>query len=103
MISRYDSLFDPQRYVKLRKPLLEAEGLPADCYVDARFFERELATVFASSWMMAGRTDRIPAVGDYFTLDYAGASLVVIRDRDLKVRVFANACRHRGARANFPE
>ena len=98
MISRYDSLFDPQRYANLRKPLLEAEGLPADCYVDARFFERELATVFASSWMMAGRTDRIPAVGDYFTLDYAGASLVVIRDRDLTVRVYANACRHRGAR-----
>lgn len=98
MISRHDFLFDPQRYVNLRKPLLEAEGLPADCYVDARFFERELATVFASSWMMAGRADRIPAVGDYFTLDYAGASLVLIRDRDLKVRVYANACRHRGAR-----
>ena len=98
MYTRSEDLFDPRRYARLRKPLLEAEGLPADCYVDERFFRRELDTVFAGSWMMAGRADRIPATGDYFTLDYAGASLVVIRDRDLKVRVYANACRHRGAR-----
>ena len=82
MHTRSDDLFEPQRYASLRKPLLEAEGLPANCYVDARFLERELATVFAGSWMMAGRADRIPATGDYFTLDYAGASLVVIRDRE---------------------
>jgi len=91
-------LFDPARYANVRKPLLDAEGLPADCYTDPRFLERELKTVFASSWLMAGRADRIPKRGDYFTLDYAGANLVVIRDLNQQVRVYANACRHRGAR-----
>jgi phenylpropionate dioxygenase-like ring-hydroxylating dioxygenase large terminal subunit len=92
------SIFDPGRYERVRKPLLDAEGLPADCYTDPRFLQRELDTVFAASWLMVGRAERIPKRGDYFTLDYAGASLVVIRDPELKVRVYANACRHRGAR-----
>ena len=92
------SIFDPARYRNVRKPLLDAEGLPADCYTDARFLERELEVVFAASWLMAGRVDRIAKRGDYFTLDYAGASLVVMRDLAQKVRVYANACRHRGAR-----
>ncbi len=91
-------VLDPARYTNMRKPLLDAEGLPADCYTDARFFQRELEKVFATSWLMAGRTDRIAKRGDYLTLDYAGASLVVIRDLAQKVRVYANACRHRGAR-----
>jgi phenylpropionate dioxygenase-like ring-hydroxylating dioxygenase large terminal subunit len=92
------SIFDHGRYERVRKPLLDAEGLPADCYTDPRFLQRELDTVFATSWLMVGRAERIPTRGDYFTLDYAGASLVVIRDPELKVRVYANACRHRGAR-----
>jgi phenylpropionate dioxygenase-like ring-hydroxylating dioxygenase large terminal subunit len=91
-------IFDSGRYERVRKPLLDAEGLPADCYTDPRFLQRELDTVFAASWLMVGRAERIPKRGDYFTLDYAGASLVVIRDLEHEVRVYANACRHRGAR-----
>ncbi|MDP1906812.1 MAG: hypothetical protein Q8K85_00830, partial [Hyphomicrobium sp.] len=53
-------LFDPGRYERVRKPLLDAEGLPADCYTDPRFLQRELGAVFAASWLMLGRADRIP-------------------------------------------
>jgi phenylpropionate dioxygenase-like ring-hydroxylating dioxygenase large terminal subunit len=98
MSETIDPIFDPARYAKVRKPLLDAEGLPADCYTDERFFRRELSTVFAASWLMLGRADRIPGRGDFFTIDYAGAALVVIRDAEGGVRVHANACRHRGAR-----
>ncbi|MBL8382924.1 MAG: aromatic ring-hydroxylating dioxygenase subunit alpha [Burkholderiales bacterium] len=93
-----DALFDPARYAKVRRPLLEAEGLPAACYTDAEFFRRELDTVFRGGWLLAGRAERIPARGDYFTVDFAAASLVVIRDAEGRVRAYANACRHRGAR-----
>lgn len=91
-------IFDPRRYDNLRKPLLEADGMPADCYTDERFFRREINAVFAASWLLAGRLNQISKRGDYFTLDYAGASLIVMRDLELKVHVYANACRHRGAR-----
>jgi phenylpropionate dioxygenase-like ring-hydroxylating dioxygenase large terminal subunit len=91
-------LFDPARYANVRRPLLEAHGLPADCYFDAMFFARELETVFATGWLLAGRAERIPAAGDFFTVDFAGAGLIVVRDVTGEVRVFANACRHRGAR-----
>jgi phenylpropionate dioxygenase-like ring-hydroxylating dioxygenase large terminal subunit len=98
MSETIDPIFDPARYARVRKPLLDAEGLPADCYTDERFFRRELSTVFAASWLMLGRADRIPERGDFFTIDYAGAALVVIRDAGGGIRVLANACRHRGAR-----
>lgn len=93
-----DAIFDSTRYDNVRKPLLQAHGLPADCYHDARFFQRELETVFARSWLMVGRADRIPNTGDFFTHDQAGLSLIVMRDREGGIRAFVNACRHRGAR-----
>ncbi|MFP5477981.1 MAG: Rieske 2Fe-2S domain-containing protein, partial [Gammaproteobacteria bacterium] len=92
-----DAIFDSTRYDNVRKPLLQAHGLPADCYHDARFFQRELGTVFARSWLMVGRADRIPNTGDFFTHDQAGLSLVILRDREGDIRAFVNACRHRGA------
>lgn len=92
------TLFDPARYARVRLPLLDAEGLPADCYTDASFFQRELDTVFRTGWLLAGRADRIPAAGDYFSIDFAAAGLIAMRDEAGGVRVLANACRHRGAR-----
>ncbi len=94
----HPDLFDPARYADVRKPLLDAHGLPADCYTDPRFFQRELETVFATSWLMVGRADRIPAHGDFITHDQAGLSLILTRDADGSVRCLVNACRHRGAR-----
>jgi phenylpropionate dioxygenase-like ring-hydroxylating dioxygenase large terminal subunit len=38
----------------------------------------------------------LPDRGSYVARDAAGASLLVVRDRDERVRAFRNACRHRG-------
>ncbi|UUX95409.1 aromatic ring-hydroxylating dioxygenase subunit alpha [Aquabacterium sp. J223] len=92
------SLFDPARYAPVRRPLLDASGLPADCYRDERFFQRELAQVFGRGWLMLGREDMVPERGDFFTVDHAGAALIVLRDHDGRVRALHNVCRHRGAR-----
>ncbi len=93
-----NGMLDPSRFAAVRKPLLEAETLPPDCYTSAEFFDREIETVFRRSWNFLGRADRIPSTGDYFALDFAGVPIVVVRGYDNKVRAFANTCRHRGAR-----
>jgi phenylpropionate dioxygenase-like ring-hydroxylating dioxygenase large terminal subunit len=40
----------------------------------------------------------IPNPGDFVTFDLGPDSIVVLRDRDRRVRAFHNVCRHRGAR-----
>ena len=40
------NIFDPARYAGVRKPLLEAETLPPECYTDEAFYRREVETIF---------------------------------------------------------
>ena len=92
------NIFDPARYAGVRKPLLEAETLPPDCYTDETFYKREVETIFLKVWNFIGRADRVPNAGDYFAFEFVGVPVVVVRGRDGQVRAFANSSRHRGAR-----
>jgi len=91
-------LFDPRTYDNVRKPLLEAETLPAACYTSEAFFKREVDTIFMKVWNVIGRVDYIPNPGDYYTVDFIGVPLLLVRGDDGEVRGFVNACRHRGAK-----
>ena len=91
-------IFDPTRYAGARKPLLEAETLPPECYTDEAFYKREVETIFLKAWNFIGRADRVPNAGDYFAFEFVGVPMVVVRGRDGVVRAFANSCRHRGAK-----
>lgn len=90
-------LFMPSSYDGVRRPLEEAETLPPACYTSEAFFRREVETIFMKAWNFIGRADRIPNPGDYFTLEFVGVPVIVVRDKDGAVRAFANSCRHRGA------
>ncbi|VCU68713.1 3-phenylpropionate/cinnamic acid dioxygenase subunit alpha [Pigmentiphaga humi] len=58
--------------------------------------ERE--AIFRRAWLPIGHTDDLPEPGSYFVYDVPtfNASLLVVRGDDGQVRVFHNACRHRG-------
>ena len=91
-------LFDPRTYEAVRRPLLEAETLPPACYTSDEFFKRETATIFMREWNFIGRADYIPKTGDYYTVDFVGVPLLVMRGEDGEVRAFVNSCRHRGSK-----
>lgn len=91
------SLFHPETYASVRRPLLEASTLPPACYTSPAFYRREVQTIFMKVWNFIGRADRIPTAGDYFTIEFAGVPVIVVRGADGEVRAFANSCRHRGA------
>ncbi len=74
-----------------------ALSLPPGCYTDAEWAKAE-AALFRSNWIGVGRSDQIAKSGAYRTLDVAGQSVILLRDRDSILRAFANTCRHRGAR-----
>ena len=92
------NLFDARTYEGVRRPLLEAETLPPECYTSDDFFKREVDTIFMKVWNFVGRVDYIPNPGDYYTLDFVGVPLVIVRDDNRQVRAFVNSCRHRGAK-----
>ena len=93
-----NGIFSPDHYRAVRRPLLEAETMPAWCYTSRAFYDREVERIFLREWNFIGRADRIPNHGDYFTLEFAGVPVVVVRGKDGAVRAFSNVCRHRGAR-----
>jgi phenylpropionate dioxygenase-like ring-hydroxylating dioxygenase large terminal subunit len=91
------AVFSPEAYAAVRRPLAEAETMPPWCYTSPAFYRREVETIFTKVWNFIGRADRIPKPGDYFTLEFVGIPLIVVRDATGAVRAFANTCRHRGA------
>src|SRR5436305_863279 len=91
------ALFSPATFAGVRRPLEEAETLPPFCYSSDAFFRREVERIFMKVWNFIGRADRIPNPGDYFTLDFVGVPVIVVRGNDGEVRAFGNSCRHRGA------
>ena len=72
--------------------------LPGAYYCDLGVLEREWERIFQRSWICAGREERAAAPGQYFTLAVGQESVLVVRDRDGRLRAFYNVCRHRGAR-----
>ena len=90
---------DPRLYEKVRRPLLEAEPLPRECFTSREFYELEIERIFLKTWLFIGRVDEVPNPGDFMVFDnLAGGPIIVLRDMNKDIRAYANACRHRGSR-----
>ena len=90
-------LFDPRHYQAVRRPLLDAETMPAWCYTSEAFYRREVERIFHKVWNFVGSADRVRDPGDYFAITFAGVPVIILRDREGELRAFANSCRHRGS------
>jgi len=75
-----------------------ARTLEAGWYVDPVVFEREQEQIFASDWIAVGRCEMLERSGDYFVVEIARESLIVVRGTDSVIRAFYNVCRHRGTK-----
>jgi len=73
-------------------------SLPAWIYNDPEFLQAERERVFRPSWQIVCHISDIPRQGDYYTLDFLGETLFVVRGHDDQPRGFYNVCRHRAAR-----
>jgi phenylpropionate dioxygenase-like ring-hydroxylating dioxygenase large terminal subunit len=91
-------IFEPSHYTNVRKPLPEAETLPAWCYTDPAFTVREVEEIFLKVWIFICRADELPEAGDYASVDTAGGPVIIVRGRNGTLRAHANNCRHRGSR-----
>ncbi len=77
-------------------PLAESLTLPAAAYTSEAFFRWEEKHVFRAEWQCVAHLSQLPAIGDFLTIDLLGEPLVIVRDKDDRIRVLSRACPHRG-------
>lgn len=85
--------------IKLCKlPPLQRRSLPFECYWEDSILIQEQKLIFSNQWLGLGRADRLETSGEYEVFELCGQALVLIRDQDNILRLYANTCRHRGAK-----
>ncbi len=75
---------------------LAAGQVSREIFVNEEIYQEELDRVFTRAWLFVGHESQIPKPGDYFVSCMGEESVILCRDRDDRVHVFLNSCRHRG-------
>jgi phenylpropionate dioxygenase-like ring-hydroxylating dioxygenase large terminal subunit len=67
-------------------------------YHDPGWWELERKAIFLRSWLHVGHVCEIPEPGSFIRRDieFARASLIIVRGKDSEVRALHNVCTHRG-------
>ena len=73
----------------------DAKTLPASLYVSPQVLQVEKEALFMREWLAVGRAERIPASGDWFTVDLMEEPIIVVRDKEGSVRAMSAVCQHR--------
>src|SRR5262245_36097900 len=67
-----------------------------ESFVNETIYQQELEQIFARAWLFVGHASQIPKPGDFFVSCMGEESVILARDRDERVHMFLNSCRHRG-------
>ena len=78
-------------------PFEQATPIPAALNHSLAFLDRERESVFMQEWICIGREDEIAKPGDFLTHQIAEVPVLVVRQADMKIHAFVNACAHRRA------
>lgn len=72
--------------------------IPAAPYYDPDWYEAERQAIFLKDWIEIGHVCELPETGSFLRrdLEFAKASLLIVRGKDDKIRAFHNVCTHRG-------
>ena len=89
-------ILDIKKLMNVDKAIESANGLPNECYTNEQYLEYERDKIFCDKWTVIGVGSSIPNAGDAKPYNLLGIPLVIVRDRDLNIRVFHNVCSHRG-------
>mmetsp|Transcript_24090 Transcript_24090/g.69070 ORF Transcript_24090/g.69070 Transcript_24090/m.69070 type:complete len:439 (+) Transcript_24090:56-1372(+) len=79
-------------------PIQLAKALHPAFYVDEAYSQVERERIFGTQWFAAAHTMDVAKPGDVKVLDVGGTSIIITRDKQMKVHAFYNVCRHRGAK-----
>ena len=89
-------ILDVKKLEAVDKPIEAANGLPNECYTSDDYLAYEKEKVFFNKWTVIGVGSSVPNPGDAKPYNLLGIPLIIIRDKNMKIRVFHNVCSHRG-------
>lgn len=77
---------------------LGTDPIPAAPYYDPVWYELERKAVFMRNWIVVGHVCEVPEAGSFIRreMEFAKASLLIVRGKDMIIRAFHNVCTHRG-------
>ena len=75
---------------------LEKGQISRKIFVNEEIYRQEQEQLFARAWLFIGHESQIPKPGDYFVSCMGEESVILCRDRQDKIHVLLNSCRHRG-------
>ncbi|GGB85142.1 3-phenylpropionate/cinnamic acid dioxygenase subunit alpha [Marinobacterium zhoushanense] len=82
---------------------IENGRIAGKIFYDQAIYEQELEKIFARCWLFVAHESQIPNTGDYVTTTMGEDEVIVIRQKDGGIKVFLNACPHRGNKVCFAE
>ena len=89
-------IIDIKKLDNVYKSIEVANGLPNECYVNDDYLVHEKEKIFFNKWTVIGVASLTPNPGDARPHNLLGVPLIVVRDKDKRIRVFHNVCSHRG-------
>lgn len=69
--------------------------LPPEVYTSPEVLAFERDALYAKEWLCAGRAERIPNPGDWFTVTICDEPIIVVRDKAGQVNALSAVCQHR--------
>jgi choline monooxygenase len=94
--SALSKILDIQKIKAVSKPIEQAHGLPNECYTSSDYLNFEREKIFKDKWTVIGVGSSVPKPGDAKPYNLLGIPLIILRDKENKIRVFHNVCSHRG-------
>jgi len=99
-----DDAGDPDSYRNHKRwfpkhPEIGPAGVDAEPFHSKEQYDLEVQKLWPHVWLMVGRAEEIPAVGDYLVkqIPTTQMAVIVVRGRDGVIRAFHNVCPHRGS------
>ncbi|MFD2256553.1 aromatic ring-hydroxylating dioxygenase subunit alpha [Luteolibacter algae] len=78
------------------KPRERAESMPPDLYTNPDFMDFEKKEIFQKDWISLCHVSQLSKAGDFVRADVGGEPMLVVRGKDMEIRVVSRVCRHRG-------
>jgi len=93
---KLSEILDLDKIRVVGNPIETAHGLPNECYISKDYLSFEREAIFMDKWSVIGVASSVPNSGDAQPYSLLGIPLIILRDKEKKIRVFHNVCSHRG-------
>lgn len=89
---------DQQSISQLLSAYKSGKSLNQDFYRDPDIYERDIDRIYLRAWLYVGHESELAHLGDYLLFDFAGESVIVVRNKENDINALVNVCKHRGSR-----